>query len=169
MTFQVCDELIYEGFLLYTFVHPLEILGWEGDPDHDDYPETLFKRPGRPKLPVDWLALYEILIPHTANRKGYIARWEVINYRLHLSQFRLEDGNEGTQIPLFHIFPEHKGRDPIGTDPIFADWFSGEMPVWGRETPDLEFRDGIMVREIWGQPKWGTWLGEPDIGLLPPP
>ncbi|QNP45650.1 hypothetical protein H9L14_14160 [Sphingomonas sediminicola] len=90
--------------------------------------------------------------PHTANRRGYVASWEIADDRLYLKKLEatLHDGSAASLATLF----------PGTTGKVFAEWYSGTLRVTDGELLEyihvgfgsryerdifLEIRDGVLV------------------------
>lgn len=58
---------------------------------------------------------------HTALRRCYVGRWEIIDGRLYLVELRgtLEDGTDAS---VASVFPDFPGR-------VFAHWYSGTIRI----------------------------------------
>ena len=133
MTAQVRDVLTYNGATYHLATEPLEqlleIMG-------DDKP---------------------ILIsPHTACWRGYVGKWQVIDDKLYLVDFKGYGENQ-VKVGIDYIFP--------GQVKVFAEWYSGEiripygdllhyehqgyMSIYEKEL-FMEFKKGILVstREV---------------------
>jgi len=95
---QIPDNLIYAGKQYRIISHPSPLESYFG-PDHP-----------RPKFQMNT----------TANRRGYVAYWEIAQGTLLLKHIRarVETGLVG----LDYLFPGNKGR-------VAATWFTGEIRV----------------------------------------
>ena len=103
MTAQQPDKIFIEGQEHPLFCNPLE----------DFFTITSFN-PG-------------FMSPHTANYRGYIASWEIIDQKLHIVNFlgwRVNRATPGEldEVGLEYIFPEEAA-------PLFAKWFTGTLIV----------------------------------------
>ena len=96
MTAQVSEKLLYEGKSIFLFSEPLALY---------------LKQNG-----------IEFESPHTANWRGYVGTWEVIEAegaeRLYLIGIKAHKDYE-TILTLPDLFP--------GFDKVFAHWFTGEL------------------------------------------
>jgi hypothetical protein len=128
MTAQVRDRLSYDGRIFPLCSLPLQ--PWL----HETGNEGIFR----------W--------PHTANRRGYVASWEVADGRLYLQKLEatLHDGSAASLATLF----------PGTTGKVSAAWYSGTLRVTDGELLEYvhlgfasqyerdifpEIRDGVLV------------------------
>lgn len=101
MTAQQPDKIYIDGQEHILFSNPLE----------DFFTLTNFN-PG-------------FMSPHTANWRGYVASWEIINQKLYLvglSGWKVNPNSPGKldEVGIPHVFPD---KEP----PLFAKWFTGTL------------------------------------------
>lgn len=96
MTAQVAERLIYGGKEIPLFTNPLSLY---------------LKNSGT-----------SFVSPHTANWRGYVGTWEILEYegveRLYLVELSAHKSYEEI-LSLSDVFPSH--------DKVFAHWFTGEL------------------------------------------